>query len=107
MQRKIYTTNKQIQTFFLAKTQTSTTGAWLFAKKSLNQVRGIAGALLLRHFSYNENLTRALNTASLKCHQLTLLTGGEKKSRMRMKVQGRLMQVRFIEIHHIFHEKKI
>ena len=39
------------------------------------------------------------------CNQLTLLTGG-KNSRMRMKVQGRLMQARFIEIHQVFAKKK-
>ena len=33
-------------------------------------------------------------------HQVTLLTRG-KYSRIRIKVQGRLMQVRFIEIHKI------
>jgi hypothetical protein len=37
-------------------------------------------------------------------HQLTLLTVG-KNSRMHMKVQGRVMQARFIEIRQIFAEK--
>ena len=61
---------------------------------------------LFCNFPYNENLTRALNTTSLNaaCHQLTLLTGG-KNSRMRMEVQGRLMQARFIEIHQVFEKK--
>ena len=36
------------------------------------------------------------------CENLTLLTGG-KHSRMSMNVQGRLMQARFIEIHHAAH----
>ena len=35
-----------------------------------------------------------------------MLLNGVKNSRMRMKVQGRLMQARFIEIHHVF-EKKV
>ena len=34
-----------------------------------------------------------------------LFTDG-KNSRMRMKVQGRLMQARFIEIHQVFAKKK-
>ena len=34
-----------------------------------------------------------------------LLTGG-KNSRMRMKVQGLLMQARFVEIHQVFSKKK-
>ena len=38
------------------------------------------------------------------CHQLTLLTVG-KNPRMRIKVQGRLMQVRLIEIHQVFAKK--
>ena len=37
-------------------------------------------------------------------HQLTLLTGG-KNSRKRMKVEGRLMQARLIEIHQVFTER--
>ena len=39
-------------------------------------------------------------------HQLTRLTGGEKKSHMRIKVQGCLLQASFIEIHQIFAKKK-
>ena len=39
------------------------------------------------------------------CYQMTLLTGG-KRSRMRMKVQGSLMQVRFIEIRQVFAKKE-
>jgi hypothetical protein len=38
------------------------------------------------------------------CHQLTLLTGG-KKTRMHMKVQGRLMQVHFIQKHEVLKKK--
>ena len=56
------------------------------------------------YFPYNENPTIALNSAY---HQLTLLTGREKKSNMRIDVQGRLMQVRFIEIHKMFAKKKV
>ena len=58
---------------------------------------------LFRHFPYNENLTRAetLPHSNAVCHQLELLTGGEKKSRMRMKVQGCLIQMHFIEIHQV------
>ena len=54
-----------------------------------------------RRFPYNENSTKALTLPHLNaaCHQLTLLTG-RKKSRMRMKVQGRPMQARFI--HRLF-----
>ena len=39
-------------------------------------------------------------------HQLTLLTGG-KHSRMRMKLQGRLMQANFIYIQQVFANTKI
>ena len=49
-----------------------------------------------------EHLTPHSNAV---CHQLTLLTD-RKNSRMRMKVQGRLMQARFIEIHQVFAKKK-
>ena len=60
-----------------------------------------------RHFPYNENPMRALNTTSLKCClPLTLLKGG-KNSRMRMKVQGRFMQAHFVEIHQVFTKKKV
>ena len=41
------------------------------------------------------------------CHQLTPLTCERKNSCMLMRVQGRLMQVRFIEIHQVFGGKKI
>ena len=58
-----------------------------------------------RHFLYNESPTRALNTTSLKCCLLTLLRVG-KNSRMPMKIQGRLMQARFIVIHRGFAKKK-
>ena len=59
------------------------------------------------YFPYNENQTKALNTHSnADCHQITLLTGW-KKSRMRMKVQSRFMQTRFIEIHQVFAKTKI
>ena len=53
-----------------------------------------------RHFPYNENPTRVLNTASLKCClPSTDAINWRNNSRMRMEVQGRLMQERFIEIH--------
>ena len=59
------------------------------------------------HFPHNENPTRALKLpySNAASHQLTLLTG-RKNSRKRMKVQGRLMQVRFIEMHQMFAKKK-
>ena len=63
-----------------------------------------------RHFPYNENPTRALNTTALIkcCLQFTLLTllTGAKNSHMLMMVQGRLMQARFIEIHGVSQKKK-
>ena len=55
-----------------------------------------------RHFPYNKNPTRVLNTthSNAVSHQLTLLTGG-KNSRMRMNVQGRkrasLKSTRFLQ----------
>ena len=60
-----------------------------------------------RHFPYNENPTRALNTKSLKCCLLsTDAIDAGKNSRMCMKVQRRLMQEPFIEIHQVFAKKK-
>ena len=57
-----------------------------------------------QHFPYNENPTRALNTTSLKyCLSSTdAVDRRGKNSRMRMKIQGRLMLTRFIEIHQSF-----
>ena len=59
------------------------------------------------HFPYNENPARALNTTSLKfCLRSTAAIDRRKKnSGMRMKIQGRLMQARFIEIHLVFAKK--
>jgi hypothetical protein len=59
------------------------------------------------HFPYNENLTRALNTTSLKCclPSTDTIDRWEKNSHMRMKVQGCLMQACFIEIHQVFAKK--
>ena len=53
------------------------------------------------HFPNNENPTRALNTTSLKCCLLSIdaIERREKNSRMRMEVQGRIWQLRLIEIH--------
>ena len=69
----------------------------------------IAFALLqsFRHFPDNENPTRALNTTSLKCYlqSTDTIDRCEKNSRMRKKVQGCLMQVRFIEIQLVSEEK--
>ena len=48
-----------------------------------------------RHFPYNEIPTRALNTTDA-------IDRREKNSRTHMKVQGRLMQARFIEMHQVF-----
>ena len=61
-----------------------------------------------RHFPYNENPKKALNTTSFKCclpstyaiHKLG------KNSRMRKVFQGRLIQARFIEIHKVLAKKK-
>ena len=59
------------------------------------------------HFPYNENPMRTLNTISLKC--CLALTDAidrqEKKSSLRMKAQGPLMQARFIEIHQVIAKK--
>ena len=51
---------------------------------------------------------RALNTTSLKCclHSTDVWQMG-KKSRIRTRVKGRLMQARFFEIHQVFAEKKV
>jgi hypothetical protein len=56
------------------------------------------------YFSNNENPTRALNPNSLKCclPSTDAIDMPGKNSRMHMKVQGRLMQARFIEIHQVF-----
>ena len=53
-------------------------------------------------------VTRALNTTSLKCclPSTDAIERWEQNSRMRIKVQGRLMQVLFIEIHQGFAKKK-
>ena len=57
-----------------------------------------------RHFSHNENPTRAVNTISLKCRlpSTDAIDMREQNSSMRMKVQGRLMQAHFTEIHEDF-----
>ena len=56
----------------------------------------------------NENLMRALNTTLLKCclPSTVAINRREKNSCMCMKVQGCLMQARFIEIHQVFAKKK-
>ena len=61
----------------------------------------------LRHFPYNENLMRALNTISLKCclPSTDAIDMQEKIHGMRTRVQGHLMQVRFIQIHQVFGKK--
>ena len=57
-------------------------------------------------FPYNENPKRALNTTSLYCYLLPTDTiDRQKKIHKSMKVQGRLMQVCFIEIHQVFAKK--
>jgi len=57
-------------------------------------------AINYEYFSNNENPTRALNATSLKwCLSSTDAIDRRKNSRMRMKVQRRLMQECFIEIH--------
>ena len=59
------------------------------------------------NFLYNENPTRALNTASPKCclPSTNVIDRREKNSRMYMKVQGQLMKTHLIEIHQVFAEK--
>ena len=47
-----------------------------------------------------------MRNSNAACHQLTLLTGG-KNSSLCMKVQGRLMQARFIEIDQVFAKRKV
>ena len=51
-----------------------------------------------RHFPYNENPTRALNTTSFKCCLLSTddIDRREKNSRMRIKVQGQFVQEHFL-----------
>ena len=56
---------------------------------------------MFHHFPYNGNLTRALNTTSLKC-----CLPSTDAIDSREKVQGRLMQARFIEIKQVFEKKK-
>ena len=62
----------------------------------------------LGYFFNNGNPTKALNTTSLKCYlpSTDATDRREKNSRMGMKVQGRLIQARFIEIHQVFVKKK-
>ena len=61
-----------------------------------------------RHLPYNENPTRVLNTTSLKCWlpSTEAIDRRGKKIRMRIKVQGRIMQARFTEIHQVFAKNK-
>ena len=60
-------------------------------------------------FSLQWKPKRALNTASFKnCLPSTdAIDRLEKNSRMQMKVQGRFMQTRFIEIHQVFSKQKV
>ena len=62
-----------------------------------------------RYFPYNDNPTRAPNNTSLKyCLPSTdAFDRREKNSRMRMKVQGRIMQASFIDIHQVFAKQKV
>ena len=57
---------------------------------------------------YNEIPMRAPNTTSLKCclPSTDTIESREKNSRLRMKVNGSLIQVRFIKIHQVFAKKK-
>ena len=71
----------------------------------VHHVLGVRVRPRTRCFPYNENLTRALPHSNAACNQLTLLISG-KNSRMRIKVQGRLMQARFFELHQVFANKK-
>ena len=76
----------------------------LFVESSMSWVYGYnLETKSSRHFPYNDNPTRALNTTSLKCYlSSTKAIDRQKSSRMRMKAQSRLMQERFIEIHQVF-----
>ena len=65
-----------------------TSGVCFFAKKSLNQGRCSSRSVIF----LTTKIQREHSNAA--CHHLTLLTEGEN-SRMRMKVQGRLMQARW------------
>jgi Transposase. len=59
------------------------------------------------YFSNNENSTREPKTTSPKCClPSTHAIDTREKSRMRMMVQGRLMQARFIAIHLVFATKR-
>ena len=58
-----------------------------------------------RHFSYNENPTRALNTASLKCC-LPSTDAIDRRERIHAYV-WRFMQVHFIKIRQVFCKKEI
>ena len=71
-------------------------------------VRVRPGKQIVHHFPYNGNPTRSLNTTSLKCCLPSSDPNDrwKKKSCMHMKVHRRLMQARFIQIHHIFTKKK-
>ena len=55
-----------------------------------------------RHFPYNENLTRALNTTSFKWRYWQ----AGKNSRMRVKVRDHIIQACFIAIHQVFGKRK-
>ena len=73
----------------------------LFVKSSMSWVyRYNPETKSFHHFPYNENLMRALNTTSLKCclPSTDANERQEKNSLMHMKVEGRLMEVHFIEI---------
>ena len=58
----------------------------------------------LHYFSNNENPTRALNATTLKFDlpSTDAINWRGENSRMRMKVQGSLMQTHYIEIHKVF-----
>jgi hypothetical protein len=83
---------------FLGKNQTPVVGI---------KCEKFAGAMLFHRFPYNKNLMRALNTTSLKCclPSADAINRQEKNLHIHMKVQGRLMEVRFFKIHQVFAKK--
>ena len=100
-----------IQTF-LVKTQTPVVcqASYYPGIRRYHQKKSESSALLhlFCHYSYNENLTRTLNTTFT---QMLLAINWHywqagKNSRICMKVQGYLMQVHFTEIHQVFGKKK-
>ncbi|UYV85173.1 hypothetical protein LAZ67_X004806 [Cordylochernes scorpioides] len=82
-------------------------GFHLAVAQFLAKIDAVALLQLFHHFSYNENLTRALNTTSLICcFASTDAIDRQENSLMRMNVHGCLLQAHFTEIHQVFAKKK-